>query len=448
MPIRADEHETYAQWSAEFNCAPGRWVTDDEDRAWCLSGRGSKRQNEGREPESRQNERKSTDSQQFANAGSTALDVTERTRIEEVLRRSEEYLRLTIDAIPGVAWCARPDRSNEFSVKCLTGMILSGRNMMTEQKPLISGFGPRTTAEEALAGADLQGKVAIVTGGHAGLGLETTRVLAGAGATVVIGSRDLKKAQLAVGKMKNVEVSQLDLASPSSIDRFANQFLSSNRALDLLINNAGIMATPLMRDDRGYEMQFATNHLGHFQLTARLWEGLKKSGSARVIALTSLGHRMGQVDLNDPNFNQRPYDKWVAYGQSKSANSLFVVELDKRGQEHGIRAFAVHPGGILTDLGRYMTEEDFKAFGIYRENGVLKGPEWLKSVEQGSATTVWCAVSPQLNHKGGVYCEDCDIAPMVPADSTLRSGVRPWAVDKAGAEALWILSEKLAPTAP
>jgi NAD(P)-dependent dehydrogenase (short-subunit alcohol dehydrogenase family) len=175
--------------------------------------------------------------------------------------------------------------------------------------------------------------------------------------------------------MKNVEVSQLDLASPSSIDRFANQFLSSNRALDLLINNAGIMATPLMRDDRGYEMQFATNHLGHFQLTARLWQGLKKSGSARVIALT---------------------------------------------------------------------EEDFKAFGIYRENGVLKGPEWLKSVEQGAATTVWCAVSPQLNHKGGVYCEDCDIAPMVPADSTLRSGVRPWAVDKAGAEALWILSEKLA----
>jgi len=317
--------------------------------------------------------------------------------------------------------------------------------MMTEQKPLISGFGSRTTAEEALAGRDLRGKVAIVTGGHAGLGLETTRVLSNGGATVVIGSRDPKKAQAVVAKLKNVEVSQLDLASPSSIDRFANEFLNSNRALDLLINNAGIMATPLMRDDRGYEMQFATNHLGHFQLTTRLWEALKKSGSARVVALSSYGHSRSGVDLSDPNFNQRPYDKWAAYGQSKSANSLFAVELDKRGQEHGIRAFAVHPGGILTDLARYLTDEDFKAFGIYRENGVLKGPEWLKNIEQGAATTVWCAVSPQLNNKGGVYCEDCDIAPILPADSELRSGVRPWAVDKTAAEALWILSEKLTP---
>jgi NAD(P)-dependent dehydrogenase (short-subunit alcohol dehydrogenase family) len=318
--------------------------------------------------------------------------------------------------------------------------------MMTEQKPLISGFGAKTTAEEALAGRELQGKITIVTGGHAGLGLETTRVLANAGATVVIGARDPQKAQMAVAKMKNVAVSQLDLASPSSIDRFANEFLNSNRTLDLLINNAGIMATPLMRDDRGYEMQFATNHLGHFQLTARVWEALKRSGNARVVALSSYGHSMGAVDFSDPNFNQRPYDKWAAYGQSKSANSLFAVELDKRGQEHGIRAFAVHPGGILTDLARYMTDEDFKPFGIYRENGVLKGPEWLKNIEQGAATTVWCAVSPQLNNKGGVYCEDCDIAPMLPADSKLRSGVRPWAVDKAAAEALWILSEKLAPT--
>jgi NAD(P)-dependent dehydrogenase (short-subunit alcohol dehydrogenase family) len=316
-------------------------------------------------------------------------------------------------------------------------------NMMTEQKPLISGFGPKTTAEQALAGCDLQGKIAIVTGGHAGLGLETTRVLSNAGATVVIGARDPQKARMAVAEMKNVAVSQLDLASPSSIDRFANEFLNSNRALDLLINNAGIMATPLMRDDRGYEMQFATNHLGHFQLTARLWEALKKSGNARVVALSSLGHSISGVDISDPNFNRRPYDKWEAYGQSKSANSLFAVELDKRGQEHGIRAFAVHPGGILTDLARYLTDEDFKAFGIYRENGVLKGPDSLKNIEQGAATTIWCAVSPQLNNEGGVYCEDCDIASMLPTDSNLRSGVRPWAVDETAAEALWVLSEKL-----
>jgi NAD(P)-dependent dehydrogenase (short-subunit alcohol dehydrogenase family) len=316
-------------------------------------------------------------------------------------------------------------------------------NMITEQKPLISGFGPRTTAEEALAGHDLRGKIAIVTGGHAGLGLETTRVLSNGGAAVVIGSRDPQKAQMSVAEMKNVEVHQLDLASPASIDRFARDFIDSNRALDLLINNAGIMATPLMRDDRGYEMQFATNHLGHFQLTVSVWESLKKSGNARVVALSSLGHRVSGVDFSDPNFNQRPYDKWAAYGQSKSANSLFAVELDKRGEKHGIRAFAVHPGGILTDLARYLTDEDLKAFGVYRENGVLKAPDWLKNTEQGAATTVWCAVSPQLNSKGGVYCEDCDIAPLLPVDSKLSSGVRPWAVDKKAAEALWVLSEKL-----
>jgi NAD(P)-dependent dehydrogenase (short-subunit alcohol dehydrogenase family) len=316
-------------------------------------------------------------------------------------------------------------------------------NMMTEQKPLISGFGPRTTAEEALAGRALRGKIAIVTGGHAGLGLETTRVLSNAGAVVVIGSRDPQKAQMAVAKMKNVAVGQLDLASPSSIDRFANEFLKAKFALDLLINNAGIMATPLMRDDRGYEMQFATNHLGHFQLTARVWEALKRSGNARVVALSSYGHSMGAVDFSDPNFNERPYDKWAAYGQSKSANSLFAVELDKRGQEHGIRAFAVHPGGILTDLVRHMTEEELNGFGIYRENGVAKLPERFKNIEQGAATTVWCAVSPQLNNKGGVYCADCDIAPMVPPDSQINSGVRSWAVDKVAAEALWVLSEKL-----
>ena len=323
---------------------------------------------------------------------------------------------------------------------------------MTEQKPLISGFGPTTTAEEVLTGCDLRGRVAIVTGGHAGLGLETTRVLANAGATVVIGSRDPRKGQVAVGKMKNVEVGQLDLASPGSIDRFANEFLNSDRPLDLLINNAGICATPLMRDARGYEMQFATNHLGHFQLTTRLWKALTKSRNARVVALSSCGHARGEVDFSDPNFNKRPYDKLLAYGQSKSANSLFAVELDKRGQEHGIRAFAVHPGRILTDLNRYMTEEEVNdALNVYQENGVAKIPDLakapvpVKSIKQGAATTVWCAVSPQLKGKGGVYCEDCDIAPIVPADSKPNTGVRPWAVDKAAAEALWILSEKLTP---
>jgi len=282
-----------------------------------------------------------------------------------------------------------------------------------------------------------------------GLGMETTRVLSNAGATVVVGSRDTRKAQMTVAKMKNVEVGELDLASPDSIDRFANEFLNSNRALDLLINNAGVMATPLTRDARGYELQFATNHLGHFQLTARLWPALKRSGDARVVALSSRGHARGGIDFSDPNFNKRPYDKWAAYGQSKSANSLFAVELDKRGQKDGVRAFAVHPGGILTDLLKYMTDEELSAYGIYRENGVpkipdaTKVPERFKTIEEGAATTIWCAVSPQLKGKGGVYCEDCDIAAMVPADSKLNSGVRPWAVDRAAAEELWSLSEKL-----
>src|SRR5258705_5990101 len=238
--------------------------------------------------------------------------------------------------------------------------------MQTEQKPLTSGLGQETTAEEVIEVIYLRGKVPIVTGGHAGIGLETTRVLSNEGATVVIGYSDPKKAQMALAKMKNVEVARLDLASPNSIDRFAEEFLKSDRALDLLINNAGIMATPLMRDDRGYELQFATNHLGHFQLTVRLWEALRKSRDARVVALSSRGHARGEVDFSDPNFDKRPYDKWAAYGQSKSANSLFAVELDKRGQEHGIRAFAVHPGGILTDLLRYMTDEEVSAYGISR----------------------------------------------------------------------------------
>jgi NAD(P)-dependent dehydrogenase (short-subunit alcohol dehydrogenase family) len=313
----------------------------------------------------------------------------------------------------------------------------------TEQKPLNSGFGPQTTAEEIVSGLDLNGKVIVVTGGHSGIGLETTRVLSNAGASVVVGARDLQKAHGALATLKNVAAVPLDLADPNSIDQFSETFLASNGALDILINNAGIMATPLMRDSRGYEMQFATNHLGHFQLTARLWQALKNARYPRVVTLSSFGHRFAGVDLEDPNFNMRPYDKWVAYGQSKTANSLFSVELDRRGKEHNISAFAVHPGRILaTDLIRYMTDEDMKAAGIVRENGVLKGPG-IKSIEQGAATTVWCAVSAQLNNKGGVYCADCDISELTPNGSQLQSGVRRWAIDKYIAAELWNLTEKL-----
>jgi NAD(P)-dependent dehydrogenase (short-subunit alcohol dehydrogenase family) len=190
-------------------------------------------------------------------------------------------------------------------------------------------------------------------------------------------------------------------------------------------------------------MQFATNHLGHFQLTARLWGPLRRARQARVISLSSVGHRRAPVDFDDPNFTRRPYDRWAAYGQSKSANSLFAVELDRRGRGHGIRAFAVHPGGILTDLVRHMTDEELSAYGIVREGEAFRAPSGYKTVEQGAATSVWCAVSPALDGKGGVYCEDCDIADAVPDDSKLLHGVRGWAVDPGNAEALWDLSERL-----
>jgi NAD(P)-dependent dehydrogenase (short-subunit alcohol dehydrogenase family) len=317
--------------------------------------------------------------------------------------------------------------------------------MQTDQKPLNSGFSAETTAEEIASGIDLGGKVCVITGGHSGIGLETTRVLTKAGAFVCVGARDMTKARNNLANMDNVEVVHLDLADPASVDRFADRVLSSHDVIHLLINNAGIMRPPtLMRNARGHELQFATNHLGHFQLTARLWPAVKNARGVRVVTLSSIGHRYSAVDLDDPDDLSRPYDKAAAYGQSKTANSLFSVELDRRGKRHGVRAFAVHPGGILTDLVRYLTDDELKAWGIFRQEGVLEAPSsGFKSLAQGAATTLWCSVSPQLAGKGGVYCEDCDIAELVPNDSPRLSGVRHWAVDQPTAEALWDLSEQL-----
>ena len=307
--------------------------------------------------------------------------------------------------------------------------------MATPQTPLHSGFNAQTSAREVLGSRDLSGSIAIVTGGYVGIGLETTRVLAEAGATVVVPARSPDKARAALAGIPRAELEALDLFAPASVDAFAARFVASGRPLHFLINNAGIMAPPLVRDARGIESQLATNHLGHFQLTLRLWPALLEANGARVVSLSSRGHKRAGVDFEDPHFERKPYDKWVAYGQSKSANALFALALDARGQAHGVRAFSAHPGAIITELVRSLPEAELAA--IHASNA----GEVYKNVEQGAATSIWCATSSQLDGKGGVYCEDADIAQAVSIDDQGKTGVRPWAMDSSLAERLWLKSE-------
>lgn len=317
--------------------------------------------------------------------------------------------------------------------------------MITPQHPIGSGFSAETTAAQVICGVDLSGKNAIVTGGYSGIGLETTRTLLSVGAKVIVPARDLSKAKRALAPMLDVIADTLDLMDPISIDAFANRFVGAGQALHILVNNAGIMANPLTRDARGYESQFSTNHLGHFQLTARLWPALVRAKGARVVSLSSIGHRRAPVDFADPNFEHRQYDRWVAYGQSKTANALFAVSLDTIGEPHDIRAFSVHPGGVITDLVRYMSADELRAYGVLDEHGqpIIDPARNMKTSEQGAATSIWCATSPQLKGLGGVYCENCDIAVPVSGDFQELRGVRPWAIDRESAGKLWKLSEKM-----
>lgn len=321
---------------------------------------------------------------------------------------------------------------------------------MSDQHPIQSGFGARTSALEVIDGVDLVGKTAIVTGGYSGLGLETVRALLLAGADVIAPARDTAKAEEALdGLLDEIDetgaaigeliVGELDLADPASIDGFTSDILELGRPVEILINNAGVMACPLTRDDRGYEMQFATNHLGHYQLTTRLWVALAARG-ARVVSLSSTGHHIAPVDLDDPHFDRRAYDKWVAYGQSKTANSLFAVGLDAHGKDYGVRAFAVHPGGIMTPLQRHLPREEMIAFGWIDADGKVN--EQFKTPEQGAATSIWAATSADLDDLGGVYCEDCDVA-QVWTDGVRYRGVKPWAIDPDAAAALWDASEAM-----
>lgn len=317
--------------------------------------------------------------------------------------------------------------------------------MPTMQGPINSGFGAATTAGDVLAGYDLTGKNAIVTGGSAGMGLEATKALITAGAKVTVPARDVDKARKALGALPGTTVEPLDLTDPVSIDAFADSFLASDQPLHILINNAGIMGPPLIRDARSYESQFATNHLGHFQLTLRLWLALRRAERARVVSVSSRGHQHNGVDFDDPNFERRAYDPWIAYAQSKTANALFALGLDARGQAHGVRAFSVHPGGVITDLTKYMTAEALRASGFVDTDGrpVIDPERNMKTAAQGAATSVWCATSQQLDGMGGVYCENCDVAAALPGDSTDMLGVRPWAMDPELADRLWSLSEDL-----
>ncbi|MEE1962590.1 NAD(P)-dependent dehydrogenase, short-chain alcohol dehydrogenase family [Flagellimonas taeanensis] len=313
------------------------------------------------------------------------------------------------------------------------------------QNPIGSGFNAASTTDEVIQGIDLTGKIAIVTGGNTGIGLETTKTLANAGATVIVPARDIKKAKTNLQGMANVELETMDLMDPKSLDVFAEKFVASGRPLHLLINNAGIMWVPLRRDDRGMESQLATNYLAQFKLTARLWPALKMAHGARVVNVSSYGHQFAPFHFEDPNFLKRDYETLQAYGQSKTAVNLFSLELDNRAKAFNVRSYSLHPGSIGgTELAREASLELFQQMGFCDDEGTIL-PEVaasLKTIPQGAATTVWCATSPMLHNLGGVYCEDVDIAALS-TDASLSSGVNPYSLDQTFAKKLWNLSEEL-----
>jgi NAD(P)-dependent dehydrogenase (short-subunit alcohol dehydrogenase family) len=340
--------------------------------------------------------------------------------------------------------------------------VMSEENTVTPQRKIGSGFGRDSTAADVIAGIDLTGKTAIVTGGYSGLGLETVRALASAGAAVVVPARRpehardvLAAAGLTPATTGGVSVAELDLADLASVKEFAAGFLAgpapgtvpgaapgASRSLEILINNAAIMASPERRVGPGWESQFATNHLGHFALTNLLWPALAAAQGARVVALSSTGHKLSAIRFDDINFDAG-YDKWRAYGQAKTANALFAVQLDALGRNFGVRAFAVHPGGIMTELQRHLPREEMIAAGWMDEHGKLD-PRF-KTPAQGAATSVWAATSPALEGMGGVYCEDCDIAEAtVPGSPEARvRGVDAHAVDREAATRLWQVSAEM-----
>jgi NAD(P)-dependent dehydrogenase (short-subunit alcohol dehydrogenase family) len=316
-------------------------------------------------------------------------------------------------------------------------------------------FDAASSTDDVLAGIDLTGRRFLVTGASGGLGLETTRALAAHGASVVMAARNREKNKAAADVVRagvagaSLSLLDVDLASLASVRAAASELIASGEPLHGLIANAGVMATPEGLTTDGFEIQFGTNHLGHFLLTSLLADLLVASAPARVVVLTSAGHRMGDLDLDDVNFERRQYDPFEAYGAAKTANVLHAVEFDRRHRDRGVRAFAVHPGGIHTELGRYM---DGEVLGRLIEMMAAAEVRW-KTVEQGAATAVWAATSPDLAGEGGRYCEDCQISPVLPDDqgdqlAVNATGVLARAVDPDRARRLWTLSEQLVGLAP
>ncbi len=311
-------------------------------------------------------------------------------------------------------------------------------------------FGAKSTTDEVLAGADLTGKRVLVTGVSAGLGVETARALAAHGADVVGAARDLGKAKQATdaaGVAKDggsLELIELDLADLASVRRAADALVADGRPFDLVIANAGVMATPFGHTKDGFETQFGTNHLGHFVFVNRIAALLKSGG--RLVNLSSAGHRFSDVNLEDPGFERTEYTPFGAYGRSKTANILFAVEFDRRHKDRGVRATAVHPGGIQTELGRYMTPEVIQQLmdNINATQAASGAPsfEW-KTIPQGAATSVWSGVVAAADAVGAHYCEDCHVAHVVDSDAEVREGVRSYALDGEHAKALWAKSEEL-----
>jgi NAD(P)-dependent dehydrogenase (short-subunit alcohol dehydrogenase family) len=310
-------------------------------------------------------------------------------------------------------------------------------------------FGAESTAEDVLEGCDLKGKRILVTGVSAGLGVETARVLAARGALVVGAARDLRKAQGATAQVRTqaaegggLELVELDLASLASVRACADGLVKEGKPFDLVIANAGVMACPKGATADGFETQFGTNHLGHFVLVNRI-ASLLKPGS-RLVNLSSAGHRFSDVDLDDPNFDHTPYAEFIAYGRSKTANILFAVEFDRRHRERGVRATAVHPGAIQTELGRHMTPEITQQLITSMTASQPAGapPFKWKTIPQGAATSVWAGVIAAAEIVGGRYCEDCHLAEMAQA-AGVRGGVHSYALDAERAKALWAKSEEM-----